>query len=59
MGEKWNAYMVWVRKPEGKRPPGRSRHRYNANIKVDNIETGRSVWLGFRIRTSGRLMYVG
>jgi hypothetical protein len=32
MEEKRNAYRLLVRKPEGMRPPGRTRHRW-----VDNI----------------------
>jgi len=27
-------------KPEGKRPPGRSRHRWDDNIKIDLQEVG-------------------
>jgi hypothetical protein len=34
-GEKRNAYRVLVGKPEGKRPPGRSRRRWADNIKID------------------------
>jgi hypothetical protein len=30
-----NAYRILVRKPEGKRPPGRPRHRWVDNIKMD------------------------
>jgi hypothetical protein len=35
MGEKKNAYRILVRKPEGKRPLGRLRHRWVDNIKTD------------------------
>jgi hypothetical protein len=35
MGEKGGAYGDLVRKPEGKRPPGRPRHRRENNIKMD------------------------
>jgi hypothetical protein len=35
MGEKRNAYRVLVRKLEGKRPLGRSRRRWEDNIKMD------------------------
>jgi hypothetical protein len=43
MGEKRNVYRVLVRKPEGKRPLGRPRHRWMDNIKVDFLEIGLSV----------------
>jgi hypothetical protein len=33
-GEKSNAYRILVRKPEGKRPIGRPRHRWVDNIKL-------------------------
>jgi hypothetical protein len=35
MGEKRTMY----RKPEGKRPPGRPRHRWEDNIKMNLRET--------------------
>jgi hypothetical protein len=35
MGEMRNVYKVLVRKPEGKRPLGRSRRRWEDNIKMD------------------------
>jgi hypothetical protein len=35
MREKRNAYKFLVEKPEGKRPPGRSRHRWENNIILD------------------------
>jgi hypothetical protein len=34
-------YRVVVGKPEGKRPPGRSRHRWEDSIKMDLQEVGR------------------
>jgi hypothetical protein len=40
MGEKRNAYMIPVRKPEGKRPLGRPRCKWVDNIKMDLRETG-------------------
>jgi hypothetical protein len=33
MGEKKNTHRVLVGKPEGKRPLGRPRHRWENNIK--------------------------
>jgi len=35
MGERRGAYRVFVGKPEGKRPLGRPRHRWEDNIKMD------------------------
>jgi hypothetical protein len=35
MGERRGAYRVSVGKPEGKRPLGRPRHRWEDNMKVD------------------------
>jgi hypothetical protein len=35
-----NAYRILVGKHEGKRPFGRSRHRWEDNIRVDIKETG-------------------
>jgi hypothetical protein len=37
-GEKRNAYRILVGKPEGKRPLGRPRLRWEDNIKMDLIE---------------------
>jgi hypothetical protein len=35
MGERRGVYRVLVRKPEGKRPLGRLRRRWEDNIKTD------------------------
>jgi hypothetical protein len=35
MWERRGVYRVLVRKPERKRPLGRSRHRWEDNIKID------------------------
>ncbi|KAJ4431868.1 hypothetical protein ANN_20474 [Periplaneta americana] len=40
MGESRNAYRVLVRRPEGKRPSGRPRHRWEDNVKMDLREVG-------------------
>ena len=40
MGKKRSVYKVSVRKPEGKRSLGRSRHRWEDNIKMDLQEVG-------------------
>ena len=39
-GERRGVYRVLVRKPEGKRPLGRPRHRWDDNIKMDLQEVG-------------------
>jgi hypothetical protein len=33
-------YRVWVGKPEGRRPPGRHRLRWEDNVKMDSQEVG-------------------
>jgi hypothetical protein len=40
MGERRGAHKVLVGKPEGQRPPGISRHRWEDNIKIDLQEVG-------------------
>jgi hypothetical protein len=40
MGERIGMYRVLERKPEGKRPLGRPRHRWEDNIKMDLQEVG-------------------
>jgi hypothetical protein len=40
MGERRGVYRVLVGKPEGKRPIGRPRHRWEDNIKMDLQEVG-------------------
>jgi len=39
-GEGRGVYSVLVGRPEGKRPLGRLRHRWEDNIKIDLRETG-------------------
>ena len=41
MGERRGVYRVLVGKPEGKRPLGRRRRRWEDNIKMDVQEVGR------------------
>jgi hypothetical protein len=43
MGARSNAFRILVGKPEGKRPLGRSRRRWEDNIKMDIREIG---WAG-------------
>jgi hypothetical protein len=38
--EKRNAYILLVKKPEGKRPLGRQRRRWVDNIRMDLREVG-------------------
>jgi hypothetical protein len=40
MGERRGIYRIWVGKPEGKRPLGRPRHRWEDNIKMNLQEVG-------------------
>jgi len=40
MGRRRGVYRVLVGKPEGKRPLGRPRHRWEDNIKMDLQEVG-------------------
>ena len=40
MGERRGLYRVLVGKPEGKRPLGRTRNRWEDNIKMDLQEVG-------------------
>jgi hypothetical protein len=40
MGEESGVYMVLIGRPEGKRPLGRPRHRWEVNIKIDLREIG-------------------
>jgi hypothetical protein len=47
MGEGRNVYRVLVVKPEGKRPIGRPRRRWEDGIKGDLRKIGWGVWSGF------------
>jgi hypothetical protein len=40
MGEKRNAYRLLMGKPEGKRPLGRPRRKWEDNIRMDLGEVG-------------------
>jgi hypothetical protein len=46
-GAKRNAYRIVLGRPEGKRPPGRPRRRWVANIKMDlgEIDWGGTDWI--------------
>jgi hypothetical protein len=43
MGEERKLYKVLVGKPEGKRPPGRPRRRWEGGIRMDLREIGLQV----------------
>jgi hypothetical protein len=45
MGKMRNAYRILVGKQEGKRPPGRSRRRWEDNIKMD-LKRDKMGWYG-------------
>ena len=56
MGEERGVHRVLVGKPEGKRPLGRSRRRWEDNIKMELQEVGGVVgtgWSWLRIGTGG------
>jgi len=48
MGEERGVYRVLMGKPEGRRPLGRPRHRWAANIRMDllEVECGYMDWIG-------------
>jgi hypothetical protein len=59
MGEEIKVYKVLVGKPEGKRPLERPRRRWEDGIRMDLMEIGFGVWIGFdclRIGTGGGLL---
>ena len=59
MGERIGVYKVLVEKPEGKRPLGRPRRRWEDNSKMDLQEVGRGVmdWIELvQIGTGGGLL---
>jgi hypothetical protein len=58
MGEMRNGYKMLVGKPEGKRPFGRRRRRWEDNIKTNLWEKYFRMWTGFiwlRLGTGGGL----
>jgi hypothetical protein len=59
MGEGRGAYGVLVGRPEGRRPLGRPKRRWDDNIKMDLQEVGWGAWTGLiwlRIGTGGGLL---
>jgi hypothetical protein len=58
MGDGRKVYRIWVGKPGGKRPLGRSRGRWEFAIRMDFRQIGWGVRSGFtllRIETAGGL----
>jgi hypothetical protein len=57
MGEGRGVYRVFVGKPEGKRPLGKHRHRWEGKIKMDLRQgsMGRTGFGWLRIGSSGGL----
>jgi hypothetical protein len=53
-GEWRGVYRVLMGKPEGKRPLGKPRFRWEDNIKMDLQEVGCGVWTGFNWLRRGR-----
>jgi hypothetical protein len=54
-------YKFLMRKPDGNRPLGRSRHRWEKNIKMDLQEVGWGIRIGFiwlRIGTGGGQLWM-
>jgi hypothetical protein len=62
MGEVRGVYRMLVGKPEGKRPLGRPRRRWDYNIKMDLQEVGGGVvvtgWSWLRIGTGKGHLWV-
>ena len=61
MGEGRGVHRVLVGKPEGKRPLGRPKRRWEDNIKMDLQEVGGVVgtgWSWLRIGTGGERLWV-
>jgi hypothetical protein len=47
MGEERKVYKVLVGKPEGKRPLGSPRRRWEDGIRMNLREIGLGAWIGF------------
>jgi hypothetical protein len=46
MGEGRGAYRIFVERPEGRRPLGKPRHRWENNMKID-LQWDWGAWTGF------------
>jgi hypothetical protein len=53
MGEERKLYKLLVGKLEGKRPMGRPRRRWEDGIRMDLMEIGFGVWIGFDCLRTG------
>jgi hypothetical protein len=53
MGEERKVYKVLVRKPEGRRPLGRPRRRWEVGFRMYLKEIGFGVWIGFNWLRTG------
>jgi hypothetical protein len=47
MGQERKAFKVLMRKPEGRRPLGRPRRRWEVGVRMDLREIGLGAWIGF------------
>ena len=54
MGERRGVYRFFVGHPEGRRPLGRPRHKWEDNIKMDLQEVGCRGMDWLRVGTGGR-----
>jgi len=57
--ERRSAYRILVGKPEGKRPLGKPRRRWEGNIKMDLQEVGWREWtelIWLKLMTGGGLL---
>jgi hypothetical protein len=46
IGDRGGSYRILVGRPEGRRPLGRRRHRWEDNIKMDIQEVVLGAWTG-------------
>jgi hypothetical protein len=59
IGKRRSAYRGFMGSPDGRRPPGRPRFRWESDFKLDLQEMGWGAWTGsiwLRIETSGALL---
>jgi len=59
MGDRRSAFTVLVMRPDGKRPLGRPKRKYEVNIKMNLYDLGGEAWtalIWLRIGTGGGLL---